>query len=204
MPKPKSFKVETALDEAMELYRERGYADTSVQDVAKRLNLTRSSIYGTFGNKRRLYEQTLRRYGPARVRGLSELRWKGSPREALVRLFELLVVAGRDRKQWRNCLLIDTALELGPRCDPEVRRLVEEGILDLEDRIREAIELGRGRAEIAVCVEPEQTARALVSLYLGLYVLVRSGITGEPILSAALPLVQAQLPAPAERSPAED
>ena len=86
----------------------------------------------------------------------------------------------------------------------EVRRLVEEGILDLEDRFREAIELGRDRAEIAACVEPEQTARALVSLYLGLYVLVRSGIAGEPILSAALPQVQAQLPAPAERSAAED
>ena len=61
MPRPKTFAVEAALDRAMELFRERGYAATTVQEVVETLGVSRSSIYITFGDKQGLFVQVLRR-----------------------------------------------------------------------------------------------------------------------------------------------
>ena len=41
----------------MELFRERGYERTSMRMIAERLGLSRSSVYQTFGDKRRAIEQ---------------------------------------------------------------------------------------------------------------------------------------------------
>ena len=81
-------------------------------------------------------------------------------------------------------------------CDaPEIARLVEAAVEDLQERFGHAIERGRVAGEIAASVDPVQTARVLLSLYLGMYVLVRSGAAGEPVLGAVLQQVQALLPA---------
>ena len=64
MARPKTYTVETALDQAMVLFRQRGYSGTSMQMISDRLGISRSSIYATFGDKHGLFEQTLRHYGP--------------------------------------------------------------------------------------------------------------------------------------------
>ena len=173
MPRPKTFAVDTALDKAMELFRERGYAAITMQDVAESLSLSRATIYTNFGDKYALFVQALRHYGPARAPGLSELRDAPSPRAALLRVFEV-AIAGGAGKQRRPCLLINTAMELKPGSDPELGRLVEGAVLDLEERFRDAIERGQSAGEIAASVDPVQMARVLLSQYLGLYVLIRS------------------------------
>jgi len=53
------------------------------------------------------------------------------------------------------------------------------------------------RIEIAPGVEPARAGHALLALYLGLYVLMRSGTAGEPVLRAVVRQVEALLPAPA-------
>ena len=159
--------------------------------------VSRSSIYVTFGDRQALCVAVLRRYGPvSRAPGLSELRRAAAPRAALVHAFELLASAGADGKQSRKlCLLINTAMEPMPK-PPEMAQIIEAAVSDMESRFRDAIERGRAMAEIAVDVDPVQTARGLLGLYLGLYLLVRSGGAGEPVLGAVVRQVEALLPAP--------
>ena len=57
MPRKKTFSIDFALDGAMELFRERGYQGTSMLVIAAHLNLSRSTIYETFGTKWALFEQ---------------------------------------------------------------------------------------------------------------------------------------------------
>ena len=47
----------------MLLFWTQGYAGTSIQDLVEGTELLRGSLYHTFGDKRSLYIQTLRRYG---------------------------------------------------------------------------------------------------------------------------------------------
>ena len=191
MGRTKKYEVEVVLDRAVELFREHGYLRLSMREIADYLRISRTSVYSTFGGKRMLFVQAVRRYGAEiRVAGLSELMSE-SPRAALVKVFEVAAAGGAG-----TCLLIDTAMEQ-KRPDPEIAGIVQEAIRAMATRFQAAIERGQIAGEIAVSVEPLQTARGLLGLYLGLYMLVRSGTAKEPVLGAVLEEVKGLLPASA-------
>jgi TetR/AcrR family transcriptional repressor of nem operon len=159
--------------------------------IADRLGLSRGSIYATFASKPALFEQSLRHYGATfRVPGLCELDDAASPRAALLQVFESVITD----EGHKPCLLINTALEL-PRHTPEVMAVLQAALSDLELRFRRAVERAMAGNEIASDVDAVQTARALVALYLGLHVLVRSD-GGRPAQRAVLLQVQGLLPEP--------
>ena len=192
MGRPKTFTVESVLDKMIVLFRRRGYLNTSMQAIADHIGLSRASIYATFGDKHGLFVQTLHRYGPTcRAPGLDELRDAASPRAALLRVFELAIAcpgAGLDQ-----CLFVNAAIELRHRT-PEITAALRTAFENLEACFREAIERGMTENEIAGDVDPVQTARSLLGLYLGLWVLIRSGGAGEPVLRAVVLQVQSLLP----------
>ena len=195
MSRPKAFAPEVAIDKAMELFRERGYQDTPVQAIADRLGVSRSSIYNTFGGKKELFVEGLRRYGAVRGAGLNELRSPDAARAALVKVFELAIVAGDGTERDSGCLLIDTAVG-GMLDDAEIARVIADEFGDLERCFRDAIERGQGAGEIAAHADPVHTARVLLSQYLGLRILVRYGAGRKPVLESVLQQVQVLLAAP--------
>lgn len=179
----------------MELFWERGYQNTSMREIAEHLGLSRSSIYATFGDKHTLFVETLRRYGAqCRVPGLSDLGTAQSPRAALTRVFELTIANAGAAPQRDHCLLINTAMQL-MNSDPEVTLVVESAFLEMENSFRSAIERAATHGEVAAAVDVVQTARSLLSIYLGLCVLIRSGAR-EEVLQAVAHQVEGMLPAP--------
>ncbi|MCY4481474.1 MAG: TetR/AcrR family transcriptional regulator [Spirochaetaceae bacterium] len=202
MPRHKTFAVEDALDTAIELFAERGYQDTGMGELARRLGLSRSSIYTTFGDKQSLFAQTLQRYtAECRAPGMHALRDDGSPRAALVSAFEWATDAAAPQQRDQG-LLVNTALE-SRSFAPEVARALQGMLLGMEQDFRGAIERARGANEVAGNVDPVQTSRALLGLYLGLCTLVRSDAK-EPVLRAvvqqALALLPVHAPERVERS----
>ena len=186
----------------MELFRERGYQGTSMLVIAAHLNLSRSTIYETFGTKWALFEQALRRYiGECRAPGLSELSSAPAPRAALLRAFAMAGASG-ERQPRALYLLIEAAMGLKHR-EPEIARLVDETFLDMEGRFRDAIDRGKAAAEIAAHVDPVTVPRVLLSLYFGLYVIAGSDSAGERVQSAVLQQVEVLLPAPRSSSTEE-
>lgn len=195
MPRTKTFSIDSALDKAMKLFWERGYEATTILEIAE--GLSRSSIYATLGHKKALFEQVLRRYGSEfRVPGLSELRAAVSPRAALVEVFRQTIASGVGKQRRDSCLLINTALELKSNSDPEIARMIEDAVLDMEMRFREAIDRSRGAGETIASVNPVQTARVLLGLYLGLYMLARFDAVRDPVVDAVVRQVEALLPPP--------
>lgn len=187
MGRPKTFTAASVLDQAIILFRQHGYHNTSMQTIADHLGISRSSIYATFNDKNELLEQALLHYGATfRVPGLPDLHDTATPRAALLRVFGLTGASGEP------CLLINTALKLG-RCTPVVATVLEAAFEDLVTRFREAIERAQATHEIAAGVDAAQTARFLLALYLGLCVLVRAGVR-EPGTRAVLRQVQSLLP----------
>ena len=165
MARHQTFAIEVALDKAIELFSERGYHSTSIQAIAAHLKLSRSSIYATFRSKPALFVQALRRHNAeCRAPGLSELRG------ALVRVFKAAGGGGQGTQRGARFLLIETATGLTQR-DPEIARLVEETIEDIESRFRDAIERGQAAAEIDDGVDPATVARVLLSQNLSVYTL---------------------------------
>jgi AcrR family transcriptional regulator len=60
--RPIAFDKDAALEAAMLLFWERGYEGTSLDDLTAAMGLSRSSIYGAFGDKKELFSQAAQRY----------------------------------------------------------------------------------------------------------------------------------------------
>ena len=62
MARPKAFDRDVALQGAISLFREKGYAGASTDDLLAAMGIGRQSMYDTFGDKRGLFLAALERY----------------------------------------------------------------------------------------------------------------------------------------------
>lgn len=174
MPWEKQFDSEEVLDKAMTAFWAKGYEATSMQDLVTCMGINRGSLYATFGDKRSLFIQALRRYDARhRLAWTAALTESKPPREALLAVFDgaidaVLAAGSRD-----GCLLVNTALELSPH-DAEISKIVAEGLAEMEAFFRGKIEAGQKAGEIPAAVDPCEAGRALLGLFIGLRVLSRS------------------------------
>ena len=184
MPWEKRFDSEAVLDKAMQAFWSRGYEATSMQDLVDCMGINRGSLYATFGDKRSLFIQALRRYD-TRERGawVAALAAAKSPRESILAAFDGAVAAALDQGSRDGCLLVNTALELSPH-DDEIAGIVAQGLAEMEAFFRGRIEAGQRAGEIPDTVEAGEAARALLGLFIGLRVLSRS--RPEPALLRSL------------------
>ena len=174
MPRKKEFDVDAVLDKAMRAFWKYGYQPTSLNDLLDCMQIQRASLYNAFGDKRTLFLETLRRYDFVYHRPPLTKRMKtASPRQAIVTLFQDRVTLEQEKDVRYGCFLVNTALELSPH-DPEVAEIVGAALTYMEKQFfRRLIEKGRAIGEIPKSVRPTPTARALLSLFIGLRVLSR-------------------------------
>ena len=118
------------------------------------------------------------------------MRTTSAPREALVRMFDQARALERE-----PCLVMSTLVEYKPSDrDPEIGRLLGAAALGLERNFAEEIRRGQVSGEIAPGVDPAEAGRVLLVLYLGLYVFIRTGTAGKPVLRGVVRQVEALLP----------
>ncbi len=174
MPWEKQFDADEALSKAMQTFWARGYETTSVQDLVDSMGINRGSLYATFGDKRALFLAALNRYDAVhRADWVASLAKSNGPRAAIRGAFKGAIAAVLEDGSRDGCLLVNTALELAPH-DTEISEFVGNALAGMEAFFRDSIEEGQATGEIPDHVDPVETARALLGLFIGLRVLARS------------------------------
>src|ERR1700681_4102481 len=115
MARPKEFDQERALQRAISIFSQKGFAATSTDDLMRAMDFGRRSMYDTFGDKRALFLKSLEVYVTGKVRSINmELQTPGSPlasiRRALVRFAERRDLSSKD-----GCMGINSICEFGTR-----------------------------------------------------------------------------------------
>ncbi len=174
MPWEKQFDVEKALERAQDTFWEQGYEATSMDCLLKRMGINRGSFYDTFGSKRDVLIQALRRYyWRDRVSYFRELTRGKPPRRAVAAVFHSMTDLSSGPQARRGCFLVNSALEIAPK-DREVARIVRDGFADIEKFFSELVRQGQKTGEIRKNRNALEMGRALMNHLLGLMVLVRS------------------------------
>jgi len=63
MGRPKGFERSDVLDQALQLFWKKGFADTSLQDLEKATGVNKSGLYSEFKDKDEIYLECLKQYG---------------------------------------------------------------------------------------------------------------------------------------------
>ena len=145
MGRPYEFDREETLSKAMDLFWEKGYKATSIQDLVDHMGIKRGSIYNTFGDKRSLFIAAVEYYADEITsRTIKVLESPGSPTENIRTFFETIVNTPSDRKT-RGCLISNTVVELAPH-DEKVAQTVRNILLKIQEAflncLNRAVEMG--------------------------------------------------------------
>lgn len=172
MPWEKTYKEADVLDAAMRAFWEHGYQGTSMADLVKATGLNRGSIYAGFKDKRSLYIGTLEHYDTVyRVAFLNQLRDMSDPKAAILAAFSAIETGNEDLPG--GCLMVNSTLEVAPH-DPEIAALVEASIGQVEGFFRECLHRADQRGELAPGLSPDDTAKVLLGMMVGLLVITRT------------------------------
>jgi TetR/AcrR family transcriptional repressor of nem operon len=167
--RPREFDEREVLERAMNLFWLRGYEGVSLVELLRHMDISRQSLYDTFGNKRALFMRAIGHYRDTQLTGaLALLAREGSPLEnvkELVRFFQQLAMDSR----CRGCLVANALVELGPH-DAEIAELLR-GILDLlQGSIEQALARAQAQGEIDASRSPGELSRALTNAAMGMAV----------------------------------
>jgi len=181
MPWEKSFNEDLALEKAMTVFWEVGYEPASITNLLNDMELNRGSFYNTFGSKQALFEKALEKYDHEyRQSMLAQLEALDSPRQAIDNFFDIIVDRTIADQQHKGCFLFNTATVIATH-NETVNKIVSNGVREIEGFIRRCIEVGQARHEISANLQPEPTAKMLLSLIVAIRILGR-GIFEEAAL----------------------
>jgi TetR/AcrR family transcriptional regulator, transcriptional repressor for nem operon len=171
MGRPAKFDTDEAVEQAMNVFWEHGYAGTTPQMLVTELGIGKGSLYHSFESKQNLFTLALQRYNAHRSAAIADvLARSGSVRPKLRKIMLILTGVGGHR---RGCLVVNAVGEL---TDPEEQ--VAQAATDLFDMITteftRAIKRGRAAGEFSGNDDPGGAARSLLATVIGISVLAKT------------------------------
>jgi TetR/AcrR family transcriptional repressor of nem operon len=183
MVRTRAFDPTDALTRAMELFASKGYSETSMDDLVKATGVSRYGLYGTFGNKRELFEQALERYAD-RMGRKSFLRLL-EPDASLAhirRIFEERMESIDGRGENPVCLVSHTAMELAPH-DREIEEVLQRFMRRISKTFSIGLEAAKEKGEVRPNLDVRAAGDFLTGALFGLAVLVSTGLPREVLVN---------------------
>ncbi|PEW71391.1 UNVERIFIED_ORG: TetR family transcriptional regulator [Bacillus cereus] len=174
MARLREFDEEKALDAAMQLFWEKGYAATSLSDLTAKMEIQKPSLYSAFGDKEGLFEAALRRYTNLHAANIRiKLQNEQSVKEAIRAFFEDMVEEEYKKDFSKGCFCINTMVELAPH-NEKFEVLTREHQMYLTVIFQELITKGIRSGELQNDLNAKAVAQTLVTSLIGLTVLMKS------------------------------
>ncbi len=173
MARTKEFDETVVLEQALELFRARGFAHTSFSDLTSTLGISRQSLYDTYGDKQTLFETALKRYMDRGIDAIRRTVEDPAPvREVLIRFFDLLI-DGSCGNGSHGCLLVNSMVELAP-LDANTRAFAHQHARAVEQVLISRLTAAQREGEIATHKDPVVLAHFFYHTLLGMAVAARA------------------------------
>jgi len=166
----RQFDEDEMLADALEIFWRKGFAGTSMIDLAQATGIQRGSLYNAYGDKEQLFLLAFDRYAERFLDGVQRSLAAPDTRAALDAFFESAITNMTSGSPSRGCLTTKTAIDLdiaGPAVEARVKRLIG----DLTTLLTEA--LSRPGTKAALSITPSAAADLIVTFTRGLAVMER-------------------------------
>lgn len=176
MARPRSFDPAQTLSTAMMVFWERGYFNTSIDDLVAATGVSRYGLYDVYENKHGLFLAALDHYHATVFRALlAPLEQAGASVGEIRQYFDVVLsYAGKADGGRLGCLMCNSASEVA---------LFDQAVADRVKRFRDvagkafrrALATARGKGEIGAGIDITRHADFLTAALQTVWVLARSG-----------------------------
>ncbi|MEM8927140.1 MAG: TetR/AcrR family transcriptional regulator [Bacteroidota bacterium] len=170
MPRTKQFCEEDVLKKAMELFWEKGFHATSMQDLVSHLGINRASLYDTYGGKEQLFDRAFSHYLASAGSWLVDLfQQESSVKEGFRRLFSTAIAEAIEDPCRKGCFVVNTTTELVPG-NGKMNQTLLEHKAQMEQLFVTYVQQGINNGEIPEHKDAQEIGLMLFTLYNGIRV----------------------------------
>jgi TetR/AcrR family transcriptional repressor of nem operon len=170
MPRPRLLTDDDVLDRAIPVFRQNGYAGTSLRDLTEATGLSAAALYHRYGDKDGLFRAALERYADDGLTPvLEQLAERTDPIASIADFLGLIRDHSRDDPLHLGCLLVNTAMDGGP-LSPEARTIVGTRLAGVQQFFHERLE----HANSAGLLPAGMNTATQTELLLGTFVALRT------------------------------
>lgn len=170
MARPREFDEHQVIENLMNVFWDKGYEVTTLQDLVKASGLLKGSLYGAFGDKQAIYLAALKHYNRTRIQAsIDMLAGEGTARQKITRLFDGVIEPTKRGIFGGGCLLCNASLERAVT-DRPVKNEIRTTIRRLKVAIMDAL-IAQGINEDRAA----SLAAFIISAYFGTRVLAKGG-----------------------------
>ncbi|WP_022720711.1 TetR/AcrR family transcriptional regulator [Rhodopseudomonas sp. B29] len=153
--RPRAYEPEQALGQALDLFRQRGFAATSLDDLSAATGMNRPSLYGAFGDKRDLYIKSFTRYrDDARARITAAIGGAAPVRQRMKRLYDAtldIYLSGQNGPG--GCFTVMTVTSEAI-VDPDIRAMVQDTLGELDKAFAALLRTAQKQGELPASADP--------------------------------------------------
>jgi TetR/AcrR family transcriptional regulator, transcriptional repressor for nem operon len=143
MPKVKMFNPDAALEKAKDIFWQKGFNATSMQDLIDGMQISRQSLYDTFGNKQDLFDKCLTTYQKEAIKNNCAILDGNKNAKAIIQdFFDFLVESIVMDTDTKSCFIINTLMENIPN-NSEAQNIIVRNFEELENAIFKVLEKGK-------------------------------------------------------------
>lgn len=167
MARNKEFNPEEKLERARDLFWEKGYQATSMQDLVSQMKINRGSLYDTYGDKHQLFLESIDNYA---TKTFAEYKLIAQSEQDPLVAIEKIIRKAIDRsfEQEKLCLIVKSSFEMAPLDEKIKAKLVQ-----LNNRliiiIEELIAIGQDNGKISTAQNTSDLAYFVVGSLAGLW-----------------------------------
>lgn len=169
MARKSNFDRDEKLVQAMELFWQKGYANTAISDLIDSLQINRFSLYNSFGDKQNLYYEALEKYlSSVSIPTLSSLENQDASLEELEQFLKQF--AQMQRLNNRGCFMQNALVEHAGTDDTVLQKghFLFDHLIEIISR---AISNAQRQSKLRVSHEPRGLAQLVLTQMQGMRVL---------------------------------
>ncbi|HVI47224.1 MAG TPA: helix-turn-helix domain-containing protein [Chitinophaga sp.] len=167
MARKKEFDLTEKLAKAKDLFWEKGYHGTSMQDLVDTMQLNPGSIYGTFGDKHTLFMEGLKMYSS---QTLADYRAAAARCQTPFNAVKVIIQKAISRSfiEDKACMVVRSTYELAGT-DRKAHNLLKKQTVELAELLEDLLKLAQEKNEISRDKDPRMLAFFIISSFAGFW-----------------------------------
>lgn len=179
--RPLSFDREQAIEQALLLFWNHGYEATSLNELTAALNVSPSSIYTAFGDKKGLFLAAVQRYTSGPVNSESIIQRAPTGRDAAFGLLRAAAIGFTGESTPRGCLLASSAISCSATAQ-DVKDALADMRKAIEASLRNKIKRSIKDGSIPAGTDAAALAAHTLAVIQGMSTLARDGASRASLL----------------------
>jgi AcrR family transcriptional regulator len=173
--RPKLYDTETALKAAGAVFWAKGFSGTSLDDLAKAMDMNRPSIYRAFGDKEEIYRRALNQFGTIMDEALNQTLYEEKDiRKGLKKFYLKAVEVYSSDETALGCMVWSTA-PAATIIHPEIQTDLLAVINHVDAMVLQRVELAIEQGQLNKDVDANSLSKLIQALLHSISIRVRAG-----------------------------